>query len=32
MNEIFQGWFVGNLIVSVIGAVVLLYVVRLIRR
>jgi uncharacterized membrane protein YeaQ/YmgE (transglycosylase-associated protein family) len=32
LNEIFQGWFVGNLIVSVIGAVVLLYVVRLIRR
>ena len=32
LNEIFQGWFLGNLIVSVIGAVVLIFVVRLIRR
>ena len=31
LGEIFQGWFVGNLIVAAIGAIVLLWVVRLIR-
>ena len=31
LGEFFQGWFIGNLIVAVIGAVILIYVVRLIR-
>ena len=31
LGEIFQGWFVGNLIVAFIGAVVLLYVMRMLR-
>jgi uncharacterized membrane protein YeaQ/YmgE (transglycosylase-associated protein family) len=31
LGEIFQGWFIGNLIVAAIGAIVLLYVLRLVR-
>ena len=31
LGEIFQGWFWGNLIVAALGAIVLLYVLRLIR-
>ncbi|MCA3575198.1 MAG: GlsB/YeaQ/YmgE family stress response membrane protein [Aestuariivirga sp.] len=31
LGEIFQGWFWGNLIVAAVGAIVLLYVLRLIR-
>ena len=31
LGEIFHGWFVGNLIVAFIGAVVLLYVLRMLR-
>jgi uncharacterized membrane protein YeaQ/YmgE (transglycosylase-associated protein family) len=31
LGEIFQGWFVGNLIVAAVGAIVLLWVVRLVR-
>jgi len=31
LGEIFQGWFIGNLIVAAIGAIVLIYVLRLIR-
>ena len=31
LGEIFQGWFVGNLIVAAVGAIVLIWVVRLIR-
>ncbi|MFN4143702.1 GlsB/YeaQ/YmgE family stress response membrane protein [Aestuariivirga sp.] len=31
LGELFQGWFIGNLIVAAIGAIVLLYVVRLVR-
>ncbi len=31
LSEIFQGWFVGNLIVSAIGAVILIYVVKMVR-
>ena len=31
LGEIFQGWFVGNLIVSAIGAVILIYVVKMVR-
>jgi uncharacterized membrane protein YeaQ/YmgE (transglycosylase-associated protein family) len=31
LGEIFQGWFLGNLIVSVIGAVILIIVVKLVR-
>jgi uncharacterized membrane protein YeaQ/YmgE (transglycosylase-associated protein family) len=31
LGEIFQGWFVGNLIVAAAGAIVLLWVVRLVR-
>jgi uncharacterized membrane protein YeaQ/YmgE (transglycosylase-associated protein family) len=31
LGEIFQGWFLGNLIVAAAGAIVLLYVLRLIR-
>jgi len=32
LGEIFHGWFWGNLIVSIIGAVILIVVFRLIRR
>lgn len=31
LGEIFQGWFFGNLIVAVVGAVVLLLVVKAVR-
>jgi len=31
LGEIFHGWFFGNLIVSAIGAIVLLYVVKLVK-
>jgi uncharacterized membrane protein YeaQ/YmgE (transglycosylase-associated protein family) len=31
LGEIFQGWFWGNLIVAALGAIVLLYVVRIFR-
>jgi len=31
LGEIFQGWFLGNLIVSVIGAVILIIIVKLVR-
>jgi len=31
LGEIFQGWFWGNLIVAAIGAVVLIWVLRLVR-
>lgn len=31
LGEIFQGWFLGNLIVAAVGAIVLLWVVKLIR-
>jgi uncharacterized membrane protein YeaQ/YmgE (transglycosylase-associated protein family) len=31
LGEIFQGWFWGNLIVAAIGAIVLIYVLRLVR-
>ena len=31
LGEFFQGWFWGNLIVAAVGAVVLLWVVRLVR-
>lgn len=31
LGEIFQGWFFGNLIVAAVGAVVLLYVLRMVR-
>jgi uncharacterized membrane protein YeaQ/YmgE (transglycosylase-associated protein family) len=31
LGEIFQGWFIGNLIVAAVGAIVLLYVLRLVR-
>jgi uncharacterized membrane protein YeaQ/YmgE (transglycosylase-associated protein family) len=31
LGEVFQGWFWGNLIVAAVGAVVLLWVVRLVR-
>jgi uncharacterized membrane protein YeaQ/YmgE (transglycosylase-associated protein family) len=31
LGEIFQGWFIGNLIVAAVGAIVLLWVVRLVR-
>ena len=31
LGEFFQGWFWGNLIVAALGAIVLLYVLRLIR-
>lgn len=31
LGEIFSGWFLGNLIVAAIGAIVLLFVVRLVR-
>jgi uncharacterized membrane protein YeaQ/YmgE (transglycosylase-associated protein family) len=31
LGEIFQGWFWGNLIVAAIGAVVLIWILRLVR-
>jgi uncharacterized membrane protein YeaQ/YmgE (transglycosylase-associated protein family) len=31
IGEIFQGWFLGNLIVAAVGAIVLLWVLRLVR-
>ena len=31
LGEIFQGWFWGNLIVAAIGAIVLLFVVKMVR-
>lgn len=31
LSELFQGWFVGNLIVSAVGAIVLLFVVKAVR-
>lgn len=31
LGEIFQGWFLGNLIVAAAGAIVLLYVVKLVK-
>ena len=31
LGEIFQGWFWGNLIVAAVGAIVLLWIVRLFR-
>jgi uncharacterized membrane protein YeaQ/YmgE (transglycosylase-associated protein family) len=31
LGEIFQGWFIGNLIIAAVGAIVLLYVLRLVR-
>jgi len=32
LGEIFHGWFIGNLLVSIFGAVVLIVVFRLIRK
>ena len=31
MGEMFSGWFLGNLIVAAIGAIVLLFIVKLVR-
>ena len=31
IGEVFQGWFLGNLIVAAVGAIVLIYALRLIR-
>ena len=31
LGEIFQGWFLGNLVVAAVGAIVLLWVVKLVR-
>jgi uncharacterized membrane protein YeaQ/YmgE (transglycosylase-associated protein family) len=31
LGEIFQGWFLGNLIVAAVGAILLLFVVKLVR-
>jgi uncharacterized membrane protein YeaQ/YmgE (transglycosylase-associated protein family) len=31
MGEIFQGWFWGNLIVAAIGAILLLFVLKMVR-
>jgi uncharacterized membrane protein YeaQ/YmgE (transglycosylase-associated protein family) len=31
LNEVFQGWFLGNLLVSVAGAVILLFALKLLR-
>ena len=31
LGEIFHGWFIGNLIVSVAGAVILIYAIRMLR-
>ena len=31
LGEIFHGWFLGNLIVAAVGAVVLIYVVKAVR-
>jgi uncharacterized membrane protein YeaQ/YmgE (transglycosylase-associated protein family) len=32
LGEVFQGWFLGNLVVAVVGAVILLFIVRLVRK
>lgn len=32
LGEIFQGWFLGNLIVSVLGACLLIWIYRMVRR
>ncbi|MFO1122392.1 MAG: GlsB/YeaQ/YmgE family stress response membrane protein [Hyphomicrobiales bacterium] len=32
LNEIFQGWFLGNLIVSAVGAIVLIFILKALRR
>jgi uncharacterized membrane protein YeaQ/YmgE (transglycosylase-associated protein family) len=32
LGEIFQGWFLGNLIVAAVGAIILLFVVKLVRK
>jgi uncharacterized membrane protein YeaQ/YmgE (transglycosylase-associated protein family) len=31
LGEVFQGWFLGNLIVAVVGAVILIMVVKMLR-
>ena len=31
LGEFFHGWFIGNLVVAVVGAVILIYVVRMFR-
>ncbi len=31
LGELFSGWFIGNLIVAAVGAIVLLFVVKLVR-
>src|SRR5215210_3729511 len=31
LGEVFQGWFLGNLIVAVVGAVILIWIVQLLR-
>ena len=31
LGEVFQGWFWGNLLVALVGAVILLFVVKLVR-
>jgi uncharacterized membrane protein YeaQ/YmgE (transglycosylase-associated protein family) len=31
LSEVFQGWFLGNLIVAAVGAIILLYVVKLVK-
>ena len=31
LTEVFHGWFIGNLIVSAVGAIVLLFLLRLLR-
>ena len=32
LGELFEGWFLGNLVVAVVGAVILLFIVRLVRK
>ena len=31
LGELFQGWFLGNLIVAAVGAIILLFVVKMVR-
>ncbi len=31
LGEVFQGWFLGNLLVATIGAIILIFVIRLVR-
>jgi uncharacterized membrane protein YeaQ/YmgE (transglycosylase-associated protein family) len=31
LGEIFHGWFIGNLIVAAVGAIILLYVVKMVK-